>query len=92
MKPSGKLFGIFRWQAAKNGVVANNANEFAFEEFQTRPLMDPLNGNGYHVLHQMQVTSPGLFVPNPAGAPFDTLQTPMGELDLFEPPQEVSVA
>jgi hypothetical protein len=92
MKASGKQFGMFRWQRAVAAEIDGGAAEYSFEEFQTRPLFDALNGNGYHVLGQLNLTSPGLVVPNPAGTPLDVLQTPMGELDLFEPPQEVSIA
>lgn len=91
-RAQGKKIGIFSWLRAPKSQLDGGAAAYGFERFQTLPIFDALNGNGYHVEGQLYLTSPGLFVPNPAGPAFDQLKMQMGELDLFEPPQEVSIA
>lgn len=85
MKLAQILFGMFRFKRVPAAQIDGGMAEYAFQQFQPLPPVDPINGRGYHVMHQLAVIQPnnGMVALNPAGTPFDVTKIPMGEIDLF---------
>lgn len=83
MKVLEIIFGPFRYRRAPAAQIDGGMGEYTFEQFQPLPAQDVINGRGYHVMRQLNVTSPGMVVLHPAGMPFDVDKVQMGEIDLF---------
>lgn len=77
------LFGMFSYKRVPAAQIDGGMGEYAFQQFQPLPAVDPINGRGYHVRGQLFLTSPGLVALNPAGTPFDVTKLILGDPDMF---------
>jgi hypothetical protein len=83
MKLCQIIFGIFRFKRVPASQIDGGMGEYAFQQFQPLPPVDPINGRGYHVMKNLNLLSPALVVTHPAGSPYDVLKLLSGDPDLF---------
>lgn len=85
MKIGEILFGMFRYKRLRAAQIDGGMGAYQLQPFENPSLpMDALNGRGFHVRKQLQITSPAFFVPNAATLPNnDVTKIPLGEPDLL---------
>jgi hypothetical protein len=83
MKLCQIIFGIFKFKRVPAAQIDGGMGEYAFQQFQPLPPVDPINGRGYHVRKNLNLLSPALVVIHPAGTPYDVFKIPEGNIDIL---------
>lgn len=83
-KPGGLLWGLFGYKRTPAAQMDGGMGEYVFQQFQTLPPQNVVEGRGFIPRRILSLTSPTLFVFAPATPPYDVTKVPVGIPDAEE--------